>query len=115
MKTYTLKEWLEEGEKRFGPDKLKWAFKCPACGKVSTIQEFKNAGAEPNDAYQKCIGRFTGKGAPIINSKDGCNWAAFGLLGTLNGGAKVITENGDSVNVFDFAETDNLSYGDYNV
>jgi len=38
---------------------MKWAFKCPACGKVSTIQEFKDAGADPNDAYQTCIGRHT--------------------------------------------------------
>lgn len=101
---YTHKEWIAELEKRFGKDPMKWAFKCPACGKVSTMQEFKDAGATPNDAYQTCIGRHTGKGSPTKDSKEGCNWAAFGLFGTLNGGDVVVTEAGKEIQVFSMAE-----------
>ena len=101
---YTHPEWLTELKNRFGEDMMKWAFKCPACGKISTMQEFKDAGAEPNDSYQTCIGRFTGKGSPTKDSKEGCNWAAFGLLGTLSGGDVIITEEGKEVPVFSMAE-----------
>ena len=101
---YTHPEWLTELKNRFGEDMMKWAFKCPACGKVSTMQEFKDAGAEPNDSYQTCIGRFTGKGSPTKDSKEGCNWAAFGLLGTLSGGDVIITEAGKEVPVFSMAD-----------
>lgn len=101
---YTHAEWLAELKSRFGEDPMKWAFKCPACGKVSTIQEFKDAGADPNDTYQTCIGRHTGKGSPTKDSKDGCNWAAFGLFGTLSGGDVIVTEEGKEVQVFSMAD-----------
>lgn len=101
---YTHKEWMEELNNRFGEDVKKWAFKCPACGKVSTLQEFKDAGAEPNDSYQNCIGRFTGKGSPTKNSYEGCDWAAYGLFGTLNGGDVVITDEGKEIQVFSMAD-----------
>ncbi|OQA48395.1 MAG: hypothetical protein BWY46_01402 [Firmicutes bacterium ADurb.Bin300] len=102
---YTQEEWLAELKKRFGDDKTKWAFKCPACGKVSTGQEFKDAGAEPNDIYQTCIGRHTGKGSPTKDSKDGCDWAAFGLFGTLGKGDIVVTGEGKEIEVFSMADT----------
>ena len=103
MVDYTYQEWLAEVKKRFGDDPNNWAFACPACGKVSTIKEFKNAGADPNDAYQACIGRYTGKGAPVKDSKEGCNWVAFGVLGTLDGGDMVTTSDGKRVRVFSMA------------
>ena len=40
----TAAEWLAEGERLFGPDYTKWRFKCPHCGRVTTGQEFKDAG-----------------------------------------------------------------------
>ena len=101
---YTHTEWLSELKERFGDDLTKWAFVCPACGKVSTVQEFKDAGADPNDAYQTCIGRHIGKG---------CNWAAFGLFKTLNGrdrqprtarGDVIVTEDKKEVPVFSMAD-----------
>ena len=102
MKEYTLKEWLSEGEKRFGEDKLKWKFKCPMCGHIASIEDFKNEGStNPNDAYLNCIGRFTGKGSPKKGDSSGCNRAAYGLFGIPKGGIKV---NGQ--HIFDFAEVD---------
>lgn len=104
MAKYTLKEWLDKGKKLFGDDFLKWKFVCPACGKISSVQEFKDVGADANDSYQCCIGRFTGKGAPTKVSKDGCNWAAFGFLGTLGEGDTVIADDGHEVAIFKFAD-----------
>lgn len=101
---YTHQEWLAELASRFGDNNLNWSFECPACGKVSTLQEFKNAGASPDDAYQTCIGRHTGKGPPTKGSKDGCNWCAYGLFGTLGKGDVVVTEGGSEVSVFSMAE-----------
>ena len=105
---YTREEWLAELKRRFGDDSMKWAFKCPACGKVSTVQEFKDAGATPNDAYQTCIGRHTGKGSPTKNSKEGCNWAAFGLFGTLSEGDTVVTEDGEEITAFSMADKNEI-------
>lgn len=76
-----------KGERLFGADTAKWRFKCPRCGRVTTGQEFKEAGATPNDMYQCCIGRFD-------NSK-GCDWAAFGLF-------DICTTHVGDIPVFDF-------------
>ena len=101
---YTQEEWNAELKNRFGDDMMNWAFKCPACGKVSTAREFKEAGATPNDVYSTCIGRHTGQGSPTKDSKNGCNWAAFGLFGTLSGGDIVVTEDGKEIAVFNMAD-----------
>ena len=56
--------WRAEGERRFGPDLMKWRFKCPICGNVATpedFRQFKDAGANPNSAVQECIGRYLPK------------------------------------------------------
>lgn len=104
MKKQTLKEWLDEGKKIFGEDFKQWKFKCPACGRVSSIQDFLDAGADANDAYQECIGRVNGKGNK--DGKDegfGCNWVAYGFFGTLGKGRTVINDNGKEIEVFEFA------------
>lgn len=104
MTKQTLEEWMNEGKERFGDDFSNWKFKCPACGHVSSIKEFKEFGADPNDAYQKCIGRVNGKGTKDqTDLGNGCNWAAYGLFGTLGEGRTVISDQGNEVNVFDFA------------
>ena len=105
MKKQTLEEWMTEGKKLFGEDFKTWKFKCPACGHVSSVQDFIDAGRDANDAYQDCIGRVNGKGDK--NGKDkgfGCNWAAYGLFGTLGKGRIVINPEGKEIEVFDFAK-----------
>ena len=108
MKEYTHQQWLDEIKSRFGENIMDWAFKCPACGKVSTGKEFKDAGAAPDDMYQTCIGRFNGKGRSYLDGKgpykDGCDWAAYGFFGTMNKGCIVIAENGNRIEVFPMAE-----------
>lgn len=103
--TQPIEEWRKEATERFGDDPRKWAFKCPACGKESSTQEFIDCGAEGNSAVTNCIGRVNGLGKPPAgNNPDGCDWAAYGLLGNLGKGRTVIMENGKSVDVFDFAD-----------
>ena len=109
MAEYSKEEWLNELRKRFGENQLNWAFVCPACGKITKMSEFKEAGAKPNDAYSTCIGRHNGKGVSGMSIKKGehpsggCDWAAFGLFGTLGKGDIVISEDGTKTEVFAIA------------
>lgn len=103
IKQYTKQEWLDEAKKRFGSDYLNWKFKCPMCGHVASIGDFKAAGAKsPDCSYVECIGRYTGQPSPNKATGQGCNWAAYGLFGIPRGGAMV-----DGKRIFDFAEADN--------
>ena len=103
MKQTTLKEWQEEACARFGEDFRKWKFRCPACGHEQSIQDFLDIGADPNSAFQDCIGRHMGKGSPVKGDSSGCNWAAYGFFGTMGKGRTVIMEDGKTVEVFAFA------------
>lgn len=83
----TKEEWLAEGKKRFGEDMMKWKFECPGCGHIQAVEDFrqyKEKGADPNDAYQECIGRYAdGKswmyGHPAKTGGP-CDYAGYGLL-----------------------------------
>ena len=106
---YTKKEWLAEGKRRFG-DIINWRFVCPACGRINSASEFKEAGAQPSAMYLNCIGRHNGKGVSGIKHKKGdiapefgCDWTAAGLFGTLNGGDIVVDDDGNEIMVFSFA------------
>ena len=88
MKYNSVEEWKAEATRRFGPDMLKWRFRCPMCGHVASVQDFKDAGAKsPNCAYQECLGRYTGKGTPKKGEHD-----------------IVIVAPGDQVDVYPFAD-----------
>lgn len=105
MKYNSVEEWNNEAKRRFGPDYLNWKFRCPMCGHVASIQDFKNAGAKsPNAAYQECIGRYMGKGAPKEGDSSGCNWAAYGLFGIPREHDTVVAEDGHEVHVYPFAD-----------
>lgn len=112
MEKITLKEWLKRGKELYGEDYSKWKFVCPACGHISKGEDFKAFGADINDAYVECIGRVNGKAESGLNFKEGddnsngCDWAAYGLFGTLGNGIIVINEdnNNKEVEVFKFAD-----------
>lgn len=87
-------DFLAEAKKRFGKDPTKWKFVCPACGRVNSGQEFKDAGATPNDMAQCCIGRF--------DRSKGCNWAAFGLFDICS--VHVEFDDGSVSPAFEFAD-----------
>lgn len=102
-----VKDWLAEGRRLFGEDIMNWRFRCPMCGHVAAVRDFKDAGADdPNDALQECIGRYKGAGSPGSpdGNPNGCNWVAYGLFGIPNEkGRLVMAENGEVFDVFDFA------------
>jgi hypothetical protein len=89
----TLPEWLNEGQNLFGKDKKHWAFRCPKCEKKQTIQDFIDRDIDPNNAYQDCLGRH--------DESIDCDWAAYGLFGTLGKGRTVVNE-GKEIEVFDY-------------
>ena len=62
----TQAEWIAELKERFGGDTKKWAFVCPNCHHIQSVDDFlelKELGiytrdSLPEDAYFNCIGRF---------------------------------------------------------
>lgn len=104
-----IDEWRAEALRRGKGNFLDTRFVCPACGHVATPRDFQNLGDDPNRAPQECIGRAMnrkGAGDGEVGEwgrKSPCNWAAFGLFGTLDGGQTVVMPDGQLVNVFDFA------------
>jgi hypothetical protein len=102
----TLAEWLAEGEKRFGPDKMKWRFECPSCHHVASIQDYKDAGAKENAVAFSCIGRYLPKAAEAFGGKGTgpCNYTGGGLIG-LNP-VHVRDEEGRDHHMFAYAEED---------
>ena len=110
----SVADWKAEGARRFGEDFRQWKWRCPICGNIATMDDFKAVGAQPQSAYQECIGRhITGSardfaGTPGANGKKSpCDYAAYGLFRAL-GGYLVIPEDpkGKSVPVFPFAEAE---------
>jgi hypothetical protein len=103
----SIEEWLRIGTEKYGTDTLFWKFKCPACGHVSSGQDFVNVGSDVDSAYKMCIGRVTGKGVDGLKERDrgnGCNWSSGGLFKTLGRGAVVFTPDGNKIHVFPFAD-----------
>lgn len=92
VRTLTYREWCNEAAKLFGPKGDDWRFKCPVCGHVASVKEWKAAGAE-NAAAFSCLGRWV-KGV-------GCDYAGGGLF-KLNP-VRVITNDGNEHQMFEFA------------
>lgn len=102
-----VQDWLNLGVEKYGKDMLNWKFKCPACGHVSSGQDFINAGDIADSVYKICIGRVNGKGVDSLKERDrgyGCNWSACGLFKTLGKGMVVCTPEHTKIDVFPFAD-----------
>jgi hypothetical protein len=102
----TLAEWLAEGERRFGPDKLKWRFVCPGCGHVQAVEDFrpfKEQGATAESSYFNCIGRYAGPRRRAFGGKgDGpCDYTSGGLCDLRQ--VAITTPDGKEQGAFDFA------------
>lgn len=101
-----VKDWLNEGKQLFGNDVKEWRFVCPMCGKEYSVGEFMEAGGKDvNSAYQECIGRYRHAGPPDKEKGNpvGCNWCAYGFLGTAGKGRLVEADDGTIIEVFRFA------------
>lgn len=106
-KKITREEWFEKGKELFGEDMTEWKFKCPVCGHIQIVKDFKkykDKGANPNDAFSMCIGRYSGgRDAFEDNGEGPCNYAAYGLL-------PLGEVNVDGINypIFAFAESERV-------
>lgn len=83
-KQITVPEMTALQRERFGDDHMKWAFICPVCKDIATLQDFADAGANYERAGQECIGRHLGalsKDTPKEKyTGRGCDWTAYGLF-----------------------------------
>lgn len=101
----TYEEWKAEAIRRFGDDPFSWKFKCPSCGHVASVKEYKDAGAKESQAGFSCIGRFMpGVGDKNTFKEAGgpCNYAGGGLFITIN--PIKVTRDDKVMMVFEFAE-----------
>lgn len=103
--TIPVQEWRKEAAARYGEDSLAWKFRCPCCGTVASVQDYKDAGGNPGAVAFNCIGRVKGaqREAFEAEKKAGpCNYTGGGLF-RLNP-IIVIAEDGEKMEVFDFAD-----------
>jgi hypothetical protein len=108
VKRMSYADWLAEAERRFGKNSMKWKFICPACGFVASTEDYKRAGAKPENVGFSCIGRWTGHIETDMGTKPGpCNYAGGGLIG-LNP-ITVVMPDGKEHDVFDFAEVESVA------
>jgi hypothetical protein len=75
-------EWMKEGRRLFGEDMMKWKFICPSCGRVISVQEYKDAGAPTGAIAFSCVGRWDGHGDvdAFEHGGKGCSYAGGGLF-----------------------------------
>lgn len=88
-------DWVKELTSRFGKNPKKWAFECPSCKNVQTIQDFIDFGIEEPETkvFMSCIGRWV-KGKA-------CDWTLGGLLQIHK---TTVIKEGQAVPVFETAK-----------
>lgn len=58
IRTITMAEWVEQGHRMFGLDRLRWRFQCPACGGIQSGLDFIDLGEAPGGAvFTVCVQR----------------------------------------------------------
>jgi hypothetical protein len=103
----TLADWRAEAMRRFGPDPMLWRFVCPSCGHVTSVKDWRDAGATECEIAFSCVGRHLKKSGDIFGAAP-CNYAGGGLF-KLNP-QPIIYEDGTTANAFAFDKGD--SFGD---
>ena len=99
----TYADWKAEGEKKFGPDYLKWQFICPVCGHVASVRDYRAVGAVDGEIGFSCIGRRIerSRSAFFERGNGPCDYTGGGLFG-LNP-VKIQMPNGKIIAAFKFA------------
>lgn len=104
----THAEWIAEGERRFGADKMQWQFVCPVCKHVANVADWHAAGAPEGCIAFSCVGRYLPGSREAFGTKKRrpggpCNYAGGGLF-KLNP-VVVSLPDGKEMDAFAFAET----------
>jgi len=97
----TKDEYIAEGERRFGSDRMEWAWVCPVCKHVQTARDYKEAGAPEGAVAFSCVGRWLGAGSGFTGHNAPCDYAGGGLFG-LNP-LYVTDDNDKEHHLFEFA------------
>lgn len=108
MKTkMTHAEWLAEAERRFGADQEGWRFVCPVCKHVTSVADWREAGATEGAIAFSCVGRWLPRARKAFEGQGPgpCNYAGGGLF-PLN------PVDVDGLTVFAFAEPNALAKAD---
>jgi predicted RNA-binding Zn-ribbon protein involved in translation (DUF1610 family) len=50
-------QWLTLGQTLFGQDTMQWKFKCPSCGHIASVEDYKKTGAPSSAVGFSCVGR----------------------------------------------------------
>jgi len=105
LTTLQHKDWLAEGKRLFGEDMLAWKSKCPSCGNVASVQEYKDVGGPlaANNSFFNCIGRYLPqekKVYDILEKKGPCNYTSGGFFNLTPN--QVVYPDGQKSSVFDF-------------
>lgn len=81
----TYADWVAEGERLFGPDRMEWKFICPCCKHVARVADWKDAGASEGAVAFSCVGRWLPEAREAFvagSPRQGpCNYAGGGLIG----------------------------------
>lgn len=72
--------WIAEAISRFGQDPLAWRFKCPSCGHVASVKDWRAAGADEGEIAFSCVGRHLSNPSDICKPPGPCNYAGGGLF-----------------------------------
>lgn len=98
--------WSLEGEKRYGPDRKKWKFRCPVCGNIASAEDYFSIGAPADAVGFSCIGRWSrscDRAYKFDATKDSgpCDYSGGGLF-RLN--PITVVHNGEKTQFFDFED-----------
>jgi len=94
-------DWIAAAKEKFGDNPMNWKFKCPSCGYIASVKEWKDAGAPEGAVAFSCIGRYTGSTKELGEKPGPCNYAGGGLF-RLN--PIKVERDGKITEVFEFAE-----------
>jgi hypothetical protein len=98
----TLDAWHAQAHKLFGNDSNLWRFICPVCSHITTVADWKAAGASEGEVAFSCVGRrIPGSKAAFEDEGDGpCTYAGGGFF-ALN--PVTVMNDGKPHKVFQFA------------
>lgn len=106
----TLDEYIKEAFKRFGADKMLWAWKCPLCGFVQTAAMYKAAKAPESAIAFSCVGRWIdGSRKAFGGSGPGpCDYAGGGLFAV--NPVVVVHPDGHTTDLFELATLEEAGF-----
>jgi len=102
-KEYSHEEWMSMAESLYGKNMLNWKFKCPSCGYIASVEDYKKVKAPEAAIAFSCIGRYIKDcNNEVGDKKQPCNYAGGGLF-KLNP-VRVHYDDGRFEDMFDFAD-----------